>query len=258
MKSRKHVLLAGLGLIGALALALTGCGGNNSIGPSGNATSNVRFFNALAGINSVTITQRNPSATPLVSKINYGQTTGYFLAPAGNNIQTYALQPGTQTVLASGGVTMYTHNTGTNVGTSTIIPAGVVGQNSPYNPQVFQFQDAWPSQSAIPANQVAIRFINVAPGSPALTLNNSVSGNLTQLTGLTAITYGHSSTATAYVDEPSGPYNFVVTDTAGHILGSQSVTLSTGTAYTVIVYGTYPPASGSQLSLYVLTDTNNL
>src|SRR5215472_10288303 len=141
MTSRKQYLLAGLGLIGAVTLGLMGCGNESSIGPPGNATSLVRFFNVLAGTNSVAIAQRNPATAPLVSNLGYGRTTGYFLTTAGNGIQTYALQPGTQTVLASGSVTLYAHNQGSNPGTSTVIIAGVTGQASPNNPQVIQFQD---------------------------------------------------------------------------------------------------------------------
>ncbi|HLK57874.1 MAG TPA: DUF4397 domain-containing protein [Chthonomonadaceae bacterium] len=254
MGTRKHLLLAGSGLACVLALGLAGCSSDNSIGPSANTTSNVRVFNALSGVsgNAVTVTQRTTTATPMVNSLNYGQSTGYFLAPAGNGITTYVLQSGTQTVITSGSVTLHPHNTGQNTGTSTIILAGIAGQPSPNNPQILQFQDGWPNN--VPANQSAIRFINAAVGSPPLTLNNNASGTLTPLPNQQQISYTQSSFNPNYFNEPSGPYNFVVTDNAGHqwaTLPGQNLT--SGLAYTVIVYGVY----NSPLSIVVLTDTNS-
>lgn len=269
MVTRRILLLSGLGLVGAMAFGLFGCSNGNSIGPGGNTTSNVREFSALAGTpNSVGIDfyQRSLSTPTLASNILLGQSTAYRLIPAGNGINTFVVLTGTQApILAQGSVTLDPHTTGQSNGTFTIVAAGVYGsaQGSATAPQIIRFIDNYPSLAQMGANNAAVRLINVAPGSPPLSLVNNSAAVPTTIPGLTGVTYGSVSSATGvisgtnYAPVPAGTYNLVVTDNVGNAVGSVSFTFAAGTPYTVWVYGVYPPANGGKLGVAVTTDTSN-
>lgn len=261
MVSRKHLLLAGLGLIGVLALGLSGCGGNNnSVGPSSNAVSGVRTFDALActSSNSINIVQRGSNLNQ-AGALGYGQiqpaglvqhpsgipASYYYLVNSGNGVSTTAYPTGSQTQLANSSFTL---NTNTNY---TIAAVGDCTQaaGNAQAPSLQQLTDNPPSTSSIPANTAEVRVVNFSPNSTPLSIWNNSANPPTAISGLSTQGFNTSS-GSSYVAVPANTYNLTVRNSAGTTLTTQSslsaVNFAAGHAYTIFIIGEINPASGIQ------------
>lgn len=254
MVFRKAGLAAGAGMAVILAALLTGCGGDNSIGPSANATSRVRVFNAL-GNNSGSIdvlTSSNSVALNASGGVAYGTASNYQLVRAGNDVNAAAYPTGTTTTpLATNSSigNLNSHTAGQNDGTETVIVAGVVGQaaNTGFGPQILRFID----EPNPPTDQAQIRVINLVPATGSLVLYNGsvvVPGLPTN-----GVTYG-SGTGYANVSLVGGQ-NFSLNAYVGSqalLTTPVAVTLQPGYAYTVFVFG--GGVSGQPVNMVVIQD----
>jgi hypothetical protein len=244
------------GAVGVMAAALAGCGGTSLSKPFGtnpNDTNKERVLNTLVGgpSTAVDIAQRsiNLNSVPLA----FGQGNNYAIVSSGISVKTDAYRSGTTTTVApESGVTM------TRDFFYTEVLAGIYGTSGTTAPQLIQFSDNFPA--SVPASSVALRFVNLVPDSPALSLYNTSGTPATAvaITGLGNVAYGtmSSSGSSNYITATAGAYILSIRDNAGKALTANfAVTLGGGHVYSVFIYGLISPSGGQPATqIALLTD----
>lgn len=223
---------------GALISLMSGCGGNTSIGPGANTTSNLRSVNALVcgSYNTLNIAQRTSTAN-IATGVVYGQSTAYSTVPSGNGVNDYAVQ--NSTVVAQSAFDLHPN------GVYTLVAAGDCSQTAGNSaaPNLFQFTDSPPTTAQLGSN-AALRVIHVAPATAAGYQTIDVYNAGLPLANLTNISYGNAS---VYATLPSATYNLTLHSHANNTLlplpaatttALSSLTLAAGHSYTLLILGT--------------------
>jgi hypothetical protein len=261
MFARKISSLFASGLMAAFAVALVGCGGDSSLGPGGNTTSQVRVLDAMAspGVAAVDIAQRTNNVY-LVQNVPYGQATAYKAVASANGVNHFIYQTGTTTEVAPQHQFDLSPNA---VYTLAVIGDTSQAAGSTYAPQLIRIIDNRPAPSTLTNNKIAIRVINLAPSNDASLSGISLYNAGQPITGLTGVTYGN---ATNYVTLPiSGAFSFSVNNStsnnpialpAATVSGLAAATLTPGKSYSLVVLGIPGAANpGNALNAVLLTDS---
>jgi hypothetical protein len=242
MFHRRAGVLVGSGLAALLLALLCGCGSNNSLGPSANATSRVRVFNSLENgpNNGIDIWTSDNSVELNQNSVAYGAVSPYILVRAGNGVNANVFASGTKTntLITSNDIgNLDPHDAGTNDGTFTVAAVGVSGQAGNDIPQILRFIDA---PGTLQAGQALIRVINLAPNAGSVLLYNTSGGATVPIPGFNGggTAYGNSSGYVAITPAVGQSFNLNVFS-AGQALLANNVTFTfvAGDAYTVFVYG---------------------
>jgi hypothetical protein len=246
MLLRKAGLLTCAGIAVFCAAVLTGCGGNNSVGPGANTTSRVRVFNALENVpnNAAIDILTSSTAVALNSPggVAYGLSSNYMLVRAGNGVNANVYPTGTMTnpLASSNSIgNLDPHTSGSNNGTFTVAAAGVVGQAGNLAPQIIRFIDA---PNTPPAGQALIRLINLAPNANSAVLEN-ISGNPPSAVAIpgfptNGIAYAAGSDYVAVTPIAGQSFNLNVFS-GGQALLANAVTANfqAGNTYSIYIFG---------------------
>src|SRR5579871_1884150 len=237
--------LPALGLSGALALGLFGCGGSSLSKPLGtnpNDTNSERAFHALVGVagGKIDVIQRSVALNS--QPLAFGQGSSYVTVASGISVKTDAVQAGTQTQVAP-----EDSDTMNKSYFYTEVASGVVGASGTMAPRLFQLTDNFPTLTG--SINAAVRLVNLSPNAPPVSLYNTTGAPPTAvaITGLVGVTYGNTSNFqnSAYIQLTGGTYNLTVRDNAGNTLATLSPqTLSATHSYTIFVTGLVAPAAG--------------
>src|SRR5579871_284078 len=238
MSLRKATTGVVLGLGGIVIALLSGCGGNSSLGPGANTTSQLRSINTLvcANYNTLNFAQRTASIN-IATGVVYGQTTSYTTVPSGNGVNDFAVQNGA--VVAQNAYDLQPNSTYSLVATGDCSQSSGSG----VGPALLQFTDNPPTAAQLGSN-AGLRVVHVAPISNATYQTIDLYNAGQPLNGLTNIAYGG---ATGYAVLPAAIYNLTLHSHANNSLlalpnatatALSSLTLSAGHSYTLFVIGT--------------------
>lgn len=240
--------LPAVALVGACALTLVGCGGGD--GPvSPNDSSKVRVFNAVVGSpdasGAVNVYQRGAKLT--LTPVGFGTAQPAGQLTQGNNYGTVASGTGIDTFIY--GVTSQaalpnsiTKVDFTRLFNYTLVPYGIFNTTTPdpnFPAKILRLDDSIPNITG--TNNAAFRVVNIAPGSPNLTVYN-ISGTpptAIAVGGLSNISYGNTS---GYITLPAGNYNLSLRDAVSGTAfatptDTTAISLQAAHAYTLFVIG---------------------
>ena len=258
MSLRKFTWITAVLALAAVAAMTAGCGSNSSLGPSANATSRVRVFNALGCPAALTVdvlqASNSVSLNPAGS-VAYGKLSSYVLSRSGNNINTNVYAGGTTLNPLAPQVTVNLdpHNSGSSDGTFTVVVSGVCGQFGNPAPQIKRFID----NPVTPAGgQALVRLVNLCPDAgpiaPYALIGSPLAAVLIPGFSANGVAYIDASGYVAITPIPGQPLNLQLRTgfPAGQTLplppNAGTVTIQAGSAYTLYVYGEVNPVSGGQ------------
>lgn len=262
MYTRRYVLHTACAGVAALALGLTGCGGDsNGTNPLLNlpasTTSRVRSFNGLLGvagntpidIASAGYTQQGVA---LGTATSYATATSKQVAGTTASVSGQSLTQNTLTLMA-----------GTNY---TLAAIGQIGQTSgPYVPQVIAIDDKIPAN--LPPDKVAVRTLNLSPSQsiPSIFVTGSspdVQGGA-EVIFIASDPYGYNGTqiqpninTNNYVVQTAGVYTIFIRDNNRNLLLQlNNVNLAGSLPYTLFVYGSNQAGSTQPLTAKFVLDS---
>jgi hypothetical protein len=230
-----------------LSLSFWGCGSDNN---SNNVNqSGVRTFNAFVPStgNSATLNVTSgASSLSGQSGLAFGQfspSSGFTMVSSG----TFNPSVTSQDLVTP--LQFQTAPTLTGNTNSTLVVTGQSGQVGANAPQLISIPTFDPNQIVIPSGQAAVRFINLSPNSPSLSLFNSTNGGpataFNNGAGTSNINFGFNSNISPFVFVPASTGNtFSIQSTANPgtnlLLANNNlsnITLQSGQAYTIFTYG---------------------
>lgn len=180
----------------------------------------IRFFNASPNSPALDIYVNN---NLLVKSLPYGEFSLYFPASSGNyNIKVYTAGNNTNPLIDAD---LY-------IAPNTISNLAIVGNNP--NLSLYTIPEPVTAQNF---GRPCIRFVNLAPDSPALDLNLSTGTKV-----FNNVTY---KKITDYACLPSGTYTFTINETGltNAIVSIPNITLSPNTYYTMYILNSTDPSN---------------
>ena len=254
MYLQKVNAISAFGVTGVLIALLSGCGGNSSIGPGANTTSQVRSINAqvCTTYNTVNFAQRTQTAN-IASGVAYGQITSYSTVPSGNGINDFVVQ--NSTVVAQNSYDLLPN------GSYTLVATGDCSQGSAsgVSPNILQYTDSPPTAAQLSAN-AGLRVVHVAPATASGYQVVDLYNTGLPLAGLTNVSYGG---ATGYAILPAATYNLTLHSHANNNLlplptatttALSSLKLASGHSYTLFIIGTTSAVVNEGFDVKVIQD----
>jgi len=240
------------------ALGLAGCG-SDSVGPSGNSTTQVRSYNGLQGCpNNIDIEQIG--VHPLTaSNLAYNFVpSGYTSIRAGTGLHYGIFNTGqTSNALALADVDLLPHdpNGNANSGTYTLVATGICGGGSgTTTPHLVRLVDAFPFMfNGTSAGTVGLRVVNLVPDlTGGITLaSNGTPLHGTDDSGTNNVPYAassgyDSSHYNAGINLAGNPTLTVRTNANAILATVQNFTFAPNHAFTLFVIGEVSPTGGGQ------------
>ena len=264
---RSRATGSGLALV-AFAITISGCNGSNAIGPSGNATSQVRSISALQGCpTNVDIEQVGVVPVQFVNVVSNSPPSAYSSLRSGLGLHYGVFPTGTTSgALATANIDLNPHTSGSsgNSGTYTLVATGVCGSGVGVSgPQLVRLLDAFPSSFVgSTAGTVALRVVNLIPdlsGGISLASNGAplhgsddAGTNNVAYAGTAGIDSSHYN---AGINLTGSPTFTILTNANTVLVTLPTVSLPPNHSYTLFVTGRFsPPGGGSTVSTVIVQD----